>query len=261
MVNEGVKTRNKSSRGKALLWHEKDRMIAFEWIYKFGYSTEEILDLLVGRKNKKFAATLEKEGWLVKTRTSSDQPKYIYTLTSSARRIVSQSLENKLAYKEINADKVRHRLTRHNLIAQSFTVKALVGKFIKGFATERMMTNLGRTGKQKRPDVVWVDNSHQLIAVEVELNGKYDITLDKSILSMLESLDESPNKFKVNRYLFLSPIDKEKNILIRYKDAMQPGRSLRIWGADFNGNQTVISTIRIPDWLITKVSFRCFDDR
>lgn len=227
---------------------EKKRRRALDWVYRWGYSSAEIIRQVVGQQAKGYAAGLVKKGWLTETKTESGTPRFFYTLTETGRQEVERFSENLLRYPEADPFKVIQQQIRHYLLAQQATVNMLASGSIVNFKTERMIDGDGDQPGMKRPDVVWVTTEGKQWGIEIELSAKWDRRLDEFVIGIAKAIkSEKFEKFFV--------VTDSPAIQKRYLTAIQPGADLPLWKKNNRAHWEIEKTTTVPSWLIERVQF------
>lgn len=228
-----------------------------KWVYRWGYTSSSIGQLLLNRTSGGYMQKLAKQNWLVATRTKSGLPSSYFTLSQIGLEEAERHSLTLSKYIEIDQFKVDQTKIRHYLIAQESTIRALESGVIVDYETERMFLNQGDTLGSKRPDIIWVTSSGSRIAVEVELSAKWERVLDDFALKIIRVLKaNSDSKSEFNRFIIISD---SKAIIERYQKAMQPGAEVSSWVKSSRGHWVIEKSYSIPEWLITKVDFQLIE--
>lgn len=233
---------------------EESKLKVIEWLYRWGYTSSTIIQLLLGRTSAGYAQKLERQGWLVATKTASGIPATFFTLTEQGLQEAERHAEALYRYPEIDPYKINQQLIRHDLLAQSSTVNALNAGAISSYETERMFAQEGDKSGVKRPDVVWLTKSGHRVAVEIELSAKWTRDLDEFVLGIARALQSASDK--PSKYSRFAIISDSKAIVDRYRKAMQPGTPLSLWQKNQRNHWVIDKAIKVPDWLIGKVDFQ-----
>lgn len=225
-----------------------NRLKTLDLIYKWGYTSSNIVQNLLGVTKGGYLQKLAEQGYLKSARIEAvraDLPKAIYTLTSLGLEEAERHAHQHIRYIEINGfkqDKIRH-----NLLAQQVTINAMNEGVIDDYLSERMLATKDTSGK-KRVDVAW-SKADINIGVEIELSKKWERDLDDFVLKIITAIQSG----KYNRFLIFSD---SPAIISAYSSAMKAGENLRIWKKDQKLFWRVEKTETIPDWLLTKVLFQ-----
>jgi hypothetical protein len=235
----------------------ESRLKILKWIYRWGYTSSSIGQLLLNRTSGGYMQKLAKQNWLVATKTKSGVPSSFFTLSQIGLEEAERHSLTLSKYLEIDQFKVEQTKIRHYLIAQESTIRALESGVIVDYKTERMFFNQGDTLGSKRPDIIWVTGSGTRIAVEVELSAKWERVLDDFVLKIIRALKtNSDSKSEFNRFIIISD---SAAIIRRYEEAVQPDAEVSAWVKNSRGHWVIEKTYRIPDWLITKVDFQLIE--
>jgi hypothetical protein len=231
----------------------ESRLKVIEWIYRWGYTSATIVQLLLGRTSAGYAQKLARQCWLVATKTKTGIPNLFFTLSEQGRQEAERHSITLYRYSEIDPYKVNQQQIRHYLIAQSSTINALNAGVITGYETERMFSGEGDKSGVKRPDIVWVTKAGLRIGGEIELSAKWARDLDDFVLGIARALQSGGDKpAQYNRFVIVSD---SPAIINRYRAAMQPGATLSMWKKDQRGHWVIDKTTKVPDWLFGKIDF------
>ena len=235
----------------------ESRQKILEWLYQWGYTSSSVGQLLLNRTAGGYLQKLAKQNWLVSTKTKSGVPLAYFTLSQlglqeSERHAIALS-----KYVEIDPYKVDQLKIRHYLIAQTTTINALKTGFITDYETERMFGKNGDKLGVKRPDVLWITQGGLRYGIEVELSAKWAMDLDDFILGIARALQSSETE--VQGYSRFVIISDSAAIIRRYSAAMQPGQPISVWEKNGRGHWVIEKTIKVPDWLISKVDFQLIE--
>jgi hypothetical protein len=230
------------------------RMI-LTWLYRWGYSTADILSDLLDRKNRSHAKRLSDSGW-IQPISIKGYPTY-YVLTQKGQAEAIHHSNALLEYKESNPYRVDRPKLHHNLIAQKETLKAMRLGGYHGFVTQRMF-NFDKDDKPlKTPDVILIERVegefkkyvNELTGVEIELTPKWHRDLDMFVTNIVDDIQFG----RLVRFLIISD---SKTILENYEKAFRPGRRVSRWqktGIKFTLTGEILE---IPKWVPDRVFFR-----
>lgn len=237
---------------------DKKQRQVIEWVYRWGYSSAEILRRVSGQAAQGYAKKLTEKGFLTATKTLSGIPRAYYTLSQPGLEEATRFAKMLLAYEETNAHKVSQQLIRHSLEAQTATVNAIDASLISEYSTERMM-GAKRRVDEKFPDVMWVMNDGSKTAIEIELSQKWSRKLDQFILGLVRSLQgtsEKPPRF--DRYFIFSD---SPALIENYRLAMNTSNKQNYWVKNERNHWVIDKTKdrNIPEWLLEKVSFHLIE--
>jgi hypothetical protein len=224
-----------------------------QWIYRWGYTTTSIIQVIVNRTSGGYANKLTNQGWLVYTKTSSGTPAGFYTLSEKGLAEAERHTQLLYNYQEINPYRVDQLQIRHNILAQSASLNGLKAGTIISYESERMLFVEGDKFGQKRPDVVWIAKSGLRIGVEIELSAKWGQKLDEFILRIAAGLTSVEGKSATYDRLMIA--SDSPAIISRYQDAVKPGALVSSWKKSPRNHWIQDKTEPVADWLISKVDF------
>ena len=237
---------------------ERKRRRVLNWVYRWGYSSAEIIRQVAGQQAKGYANGLVKKGWLAQTKTESGTPRFLYTLSQSGLQESERMSDDLLRYPEIDPYKINQQQVRHYLLAQSATTNAQAANAIVDFLTERQFDQAGDKPGEKRPDVLWLLPSDEKIGVEIELSAKWDRRLNEFVFGVARALQRTTDK--PAEYQRFAIVSDSPAIVRRYQAAMQPGSDLPIWIKNKRGHWQIEKVIPVPAWLIERVDFHLIGD-
>jgi len=233
---------------------EESKQKVINWIYKWGFTSSSLIQQLLGRTAGGYALKLCKQGFLVATKTITGSPISYFTLTERGLQEAERFAYDLYRYTEIDPFKVNQQQLRHYLIAQAATLNSLDAGAIVTFETERMFSTEGDKSGIKRPDTIWITKDGLRIGVEVELSAKWAKNFDQFVLGIILALHSTnQNKAPFDRFIIFSD---SKAIVDRYSLAMQPNSTFSIYEKDSRGHWTAKENKKVPDWLISKISFQ-----
>lgn len=229
-----------------------NRRIAADWIYRFGYSSSQVLKYVLQKQCAGWPSVAAKRGLLRSTKTESGVPGVIYTLAESGLELAERHSLTLLPYPELDPFRVNQATMRHNLLVQMLTVKAINSGQIVRVTTEKEL-NAGDQRGQKRPDAIWHFADGQRIGIEMELSAKWDRKLDEFIAGIAASLDADEPEERLDGFAIIT--DSEA-ICRRYRQAMKPGEPLKHWRKNARHQWEVESLDHVPAWLQDQVEVR-----
>lgn len=240
---------------------EKTRA-ALDWIYRWGWASPSVLDLVTDGKRTGLAARLTRQKLINSTRTESGGgvqgiPVHMLTLTAVGLDEVERMREDLLHY-ETDPYRIDQTKLRHDQLAQKATINAIKAGTIQSFKTPNELKAKSEKGV-KQPDVLWVDSTGQRIGIEVELSAKWDRKLDQFVMGCLLSMKKNPKEPKPTDVDSIALVSDSKAILKRYTQAFQPGEKLAIWEKNERGYWTQNKTTTIPDWAKGKIICKFID--
>ena len=234
---------------------EKTRL-ALEWIYRWGWSSPTLLDLVTDGKRTGLAARLTRQKLITSTKTESGGgvkgiPIHMLTLTNLGREEVERHREDLINY-EIDPYRVDQSKLRHDQLAQRATANSLKNKTILDFKTPNELSAKSEKGV-KQPDVLWIRQDRTRMGIEVELSAKWDRKLDEFVLGCVRSLHKNPTNPKPNEVDEIALVSDSRAILKRYAKAFTAGEDLTIWEKNTRGHWNPQKTIAIPNLVTGKI--------
>ncbi|MDH6303304.1 hypothetical protein M2128_002251 [Polynucleobacter sphagniphilus] len=239
-----------------------------EWIRNWGYTSKAILQKLAETTRHGTSARLVKRGWIEETPTPTGLPIQSYlTLTALGLHESEQRAEKLHHYPFLQSQKVRHNKIRHDLVAQKFTLDALLKGVIIRYETELMTQEKSLPGT-KQPDCTFIiqnpsaglDGAPSTItyAVEVELSRKWDRDFDDFRIKIIRAI-------QAGKYSSFHLVTDIKAIKKAYEEGMLAGTKIPLWEISSKVNKWVQTGkyATVPDWIgkgpddpLTR--FRCY---
>lgn len=235
----------------------KDKMrFALDWVYRWGWSSPSVIDLLSGAKRRGLCAKLVKAGFLIETKTASgaileDIPSKIITLSERGITEAERFRETMLDY-DTNPYKVNQSLLRHDTVAQRATANNMAQGKIIDFATPRELAAKS-IRNMKQPDVMWVMPDNRKVAIEVELTAKYERKLDEFVLGIIISLQ--PKSDKPAKFDQCAIVTDSDAIIKRYKPAFESDHKVSRWVKNSQSKWSIDKTWDVPPWVKGKLSW------
>jgi hypothetical protein len=232
--------------------------VALDWIYRWGWASPNMLDLVTDGKRTGLAARLVRLKLVTSTKTESGGgvkgiPIFMLTLTQLGIEEVERWREDFFEY-DIEPYRIDQTKLRHDQIAQTATMSALKNKTIYDFKTPREVA--AKSAKEvKQADAIWIQNDGKRIGIEVELSAKHSRKLDQFVWSCIKSLQKTPNNPKPNEVDAVALVSDSPAILKNYSDAFKVGETLQLWEKNERGFWSHGSTIKVPEWI--KGKFVC----
>ena len=225
---------------------------ALLWVYRWGWSTATILEIVGGAQGSGLSARLVRRGLLRATKTeagaAAGAPVAILTLTQQGQNEVEKFLENDsdLIEYQLDAYRVDQSKIRHNELAQRATAKNLRDGSIVDYITEQMAATKSEKNI-KQHDIIWICDNGEKIGIEVELSAKWSRKLDEFVLSCIKSI----NSKKVNQIYIATD---SKAIQNRYAVAFEVGHIFGEWEKSELGFSKKVGTYKVPDFMEGVVS-------
>ena len=222
---------------------------ALDWIYRWGWTSPSILDLVTDGKRTGLSARLTRQKLICTTKTEAGGgvkgiPIHILTLDSIGLDEVERLRDDLLPY-QTDPYRIDQTKLRHDHIAQKATINALKAGIITDFKTPHELAAKSAKGV-KQPDVLWIKPDGKRMGIEVELSAKWDRKLDQFVLGCLQSLRKNPDSPKPNEVDSIGLVTDSKAILRRYTKAFEPGQPLVIWEKNERGFWSQKNTIAVP---------------
>ena len=232
---------------------EKQKL-ALDWIYRWGWSSPTILDIVTSGARSGISLRLLRNKLLIDTATASggvqDTPKKLLTLSQSGLEEVTRECLYLINY-EIDAYRIDQSKLRHDGLTQLATARALKSGAITSFKTPHELA--ARSAKNiKQPDVLWIKSDGTRIGVELELSPKWERKLDQFVQSCIDSLNND-NENRVNAVHEIYLITDSKAIVERYSKAFTPGKKYSYWEKNSGNYWVTDSMFVVPSWMEGKV--------
>jgi hypothetical protein len=191
--------------------YEKQR-IALDWIYRWGWSSEDVLHKLTGSGASKISNLLIENKLILSTPNDrcnvfKDAPAHLLTLTETGLEAAERDCEYLIRY-EIKPSKLKANTIVKENICQMLTAKEVFKKSINEFQTSREFLEKS-SKKERQHDVIWGFDDKTNVGVEVALSINIEQDFNKILKSCLESLGEEVNT------------NKEINKIIIYIDSIK----------------------------------------
>jgi hypothetical protein len=229
-----------------------NRCAAADWIYRFGFSSSQVLKDVLKKQGAGWPSIAAKRGLLRSTKTESGVPGVFYTLAEPGLELAERNSMTLLPYPEIDPFRVNQATMRHNLLVQMLTVRAINSGQIVRVTTEKELT-AGDLRGHKRPDAIWHFEDGQRIGIEMELSAKWERKLDEFITGITASLNAEVPEDRLDGFAIIT--DSEA-ICRRYRQAMKPGEPMRYWRKNARHQWEVESIEKVPAWLQEHVEVR-----
>lgn len=225
---------------------------ALLWVYRWGWSTSTILEVVGGAKGSGLAARLVRKGLIRATKTEAGPaagvPLAILTLTQEGQNQVEKFIENQddLIDYQLDPYRIDQSKIRHGQLAQSATAKNLLDGGIVDYITEPMGASKSKK-YVKQHDIIWICADGERIGVEVELSAKWKRKLDEFVLSCVLSIQ---NKVVSRIYIATD----SKAIQNRYSIAFEVGHEFGKWEKSELGFSKQVGKYKVPTYMEGKVT-------
>lgn len=240
------------------LWQQRQA----QFLQKFIVLARCLMDVLLdpdqigmGTKRSSLALRLQKNGYLVNTKTVSRRtekflPSSFFTLTPGGRHLVEVHRLELLPY-EHRPDRVNQNHLMHNEMAQRMTAERLASGSITDYRTEKEMQAKSQKSF-KNPDAVWILPDGSTQSIEIELSGKWERDLDVFVLSTLISLSTKDGPARFDKLLIITD---SRAILKRYQRAFTPGSKFGLWQKNETGRWTKVDEKTVPTWTQERITW------
>lgn len=231
---------------------------AITWVYRWGWSSSKILEIVGGSVNSGLANRLVRRGFLSARNTESGASGYVpakfLTLTENGLNIAERDVKDPGLFLEyqLKPERLDQSKFRHDAIAQTATAKNLKAGLIVDYITEKMGAKFSEE-YVKQHDVIWVNEDGEREGIEVELNKKYSYKLDGFIHSCIQSIQSG----RVSQVLIVTDI---RAIQKDYEQAFEVGAKYGHWKKEEGEIKLRKVGIRtVPDFMKGRVSCQLLD--
>lgn len=220
---------------------------ALLWVYRWGWSTSTILEIVGGAKGSGLASRLVRRGLLKATKTeagpAAGAPTAFLTLTQEGQNQVEKYIEDEsdLIEYQLNPYRIDQSKIRHGQLAQNATAKNLRDGEIIDYITEPMAAAKSKKNV-KQHDIIWICENGEKIGVEVEISAKWSRKLDEFVLSCIKSIQTK----KVNQIYIATD---SKAIQNRYASAFEVGHIFAKWEKSELGFYKKTGAYKVPDFM------------
>lgn len=205
------------------------RLEVLSWIYRWGWSSAQVIHEWLGLQRRGFTTRLEKQGFLQShvmpyAGGVKGVPDRIYTLTELGVNEVEAYRPP--TYIEAYRINLNQQQIRHDLIVQRLAVLGLhdpAAYYSHCYTPAEMTLALGLEDTDKRPDLIFLDDQTGILtAVELELSRKKGREWDQTRIRIAKALNEK----KVHTFLIVSNSDA---ILEQYRRQLRNGVKVQHW--------------------------------
>lgn len=227
----------------------QNRIDVASFIYRFGYSTSDVLKSVIAVQTDTWFRAAKKRGDFRGVKTPVGE---LLVLTECTLALAECHAGRLTPYPELEPERINTATVRHNLFVQRITQRAMALGSVESFLTEREIATAD-VRNVKRPDVVWHAKNGARCAVEVELTAKWARHFDDFAVGVVKALDSTNGEPVYDQFLVVTD---SKAIATRYREDLQPGKPLRLWAKDARGKWSITKTGKIPDWLPERIGFK-----
>lgn len=218
-----------------------------KWIYRWGFTSSMMIQHVIQRTAGGAAAHYVRKGLIKATETGSGIPRNFYTLTRQGLELAEYNSNTKLRYPELEPYRVNQNQLRHDLLAQSLTLEQLHAQTIDGYAAPKeIQITLPR---HRRPDAIWLRGDGKHTALEVELTGKWDRSLDQFFTDAWASIE-------AGHYNNVHVVSTSAALLERYRKHITKGSVIPFWKKNMAGRWWPVSEILVTPYLESLFTWR-----
>lgn len=228
---------------------------AANWIYRWGWSSPSVVDMVASPGRRGVAARLVKKGWAVRhpTPQGSGQkgvPAEVLVLTPDGVAEVEAELNEAqlLPYPTKPDQAIPWHQLRHDGLVQLWTARKLAAEQIIGYVTPREMTGRPSGSGVKQPDAVWRKDKLAL-AVELELTAKKERELHQAVLAILQAVHPGNETKQKGPYDAVAILSHSAAILDRYRRLLKPGATITTYQRDAARHWKASGQAKVPDWI------------
>lgn len=228
------------------------RAKALSWVYRWGWSSPTLLDDYVSPSRRGLVKGLVDQGYLESYPNPAGggdkgNPRQAICLTEKGQSFVEGYLDTRHdLLPQKRADDIPWRQLRHDYLVQQASVGAIKGGGIKYALSPKQVSQQSRAGI-KQPDAIWILNTDQRAAIELELTRKKPgLEESQTVAALVSSISTEPGDGKVDMVIIIS---HSNAILDSYKELLKPNRTLRLYTRDSqrkwveSGNMTIPASI------------------
>jgi hypothetical protein len=229
-----------------------------QWIYRWGFSSRELISDVLGRANKSHAQRLVKNGFL-RPASIKGYPTY-FVLTEKGLAEALRDAMTLHEYKELDPYRVHLPNLHHDLLVQRQVLLAIQRGSYVNYQSPRMYSYPSDDYLRKIPDAILIrhedgelSSGELRIALEIELTPKWNNKLDDFVFNVLEDIQAQ----RTNGCLVVTD---SRAILDRYREVFKPGTRIKIWERDNNGKAIDSGkSYVVPEWASKFVTFQKVD--
>lgn len=221
-----------------------------EWLLEWGFSTSRIL-IIRGNTNKYHLDRLYKNQFLSKKETAYGYPKFFYSLDVEGGYKLAEKLGT-IRGSCRNFDWINSETITRYLMIQRLTLQSI--ERLSSFVTPKHYFSKG----MKQPDCIWIAQN-QRIGIALELETRNYMDFDDFMLMIVKCLDGDHNNIlKLDHFIIFST---ENWLVENFRHAFQRknDQPLNIWGHNEEGKWGVISKVKIPFTILSKISIEHWD--
>lgn len=247
-----------SSRARG---REKD-LAALEWVYRWGWSSPSIVDLVASPTRRGVCARLTRRGLLVAHPSPGGSgvagaPATVVTLSDDGVAEV-EALADALMPYDTDGRQIPWRQLRHDALVQTWTAQKISSGKIADYRTPRELAEKSERGV-KQPDAVWITKTGMSVAVELELTAKKDREFHQAVLALLRSVHPGSDKRERGPFDAAVVISHSRAILDRYRKMLAPGATIQKYEQNAQRQYKPSGTLKTPDWAAARIMLELVD--
>lgn len=235
------------------------RIEALRWLYRWGWSTPTIVDLIAGGSRRGLCTRLEKQG-LVKTHPTPSGggvkgvPASVVVLTADGVTETEAQLADAqiLPYPTHPDRTIPWHQLRHDVLVQLWTARRLTENKIDGYVTPREMLGRPSASLAKQPDATW-RMGYQAVAVELELTAKRDRELHQAALAIVKAVHPGSERNPKGPFDAVAVLSHSSAILDRYRRLLSPGATITLYQRDKSRHWKPSGQAKVPDWITGRI--------
>lgn len=234
---------------------QEKALAALTWIYRWGWSTPTVVDLVAGSGRRGLCSRLEKRGLLTSHPTPSGSglkgvPASVAVLTEDGVAEVEAVLADQqiMPYPTHPERDIPWRQLRHDVLVQLWTARRLTDGKITGYRTPRELAGRPSASLVKQPDAVWRLPGGQAAAVELELTAKKDRELHQAALSLINAIRPAETGEK-GPFDLVAILSHSQAILDRWRRMLTPGTTLTLYKREASRHWKPDGKAKVPDWV------------
>lgn len=254
-----ARARALAGRSPAEAGRAKD-LAALRWVYRWGWSTPTIVDMIASPGRRGVAARLVRRGLAKRHPTPAGGgvrgvPTDVITLTADGVAELEAALSeaDMLAYPSKPEQAIQWRQLRHDTLVQLYTARRLAD--ISGYMTPRELAEKSVAG-QKQPDAVWIAKNNSRIAVELEMTAKKGRELDQTILALIKAVQPKTEFDKKGPYDIVAILSQSRAILDTYKRRLAPDAEIALYRRNSSRQYERCGKKTVPDWIKGRIIFQ-----
>lgn len=237
---------------------DKERA-ALRWIYRWGWSSPAVVDLVASPGRRGLAARLVRKG-LADGHPApggggiKGTPTSVLTLTETGVSEVEAVLPDRLItpYPSAPERTIPWHQLRHDALVQLWTARRLADGLITEYTPPRELSARSVSGV-KQPDAVWRTAGGLAVAVELELTAKKDRELHQAVAAIVDSVHPGSERRPKGPYDAVAILSHSPAILARYRSLLAPGARIPTYERDPSRHWRAAGHRTVPEWISGRV--------